>query len=155
MSITRATLVAAAIFFACAANAQPPSWNAAQTEVWKAIEQSWVDDVAENGKWPKDYIHDAYVNWGDTSAAPQYADSAIKWNRFSDESSTVLMYEISPAAIVVVGDTAVAHYDLVSVTENYKGDRSREVGRITEILIRQGRNWKWLSGVNFQPKLND
>ena len=50
--------VIAACFFAVSANAQQPSWNDAQTEVWALVEQSWVDDVAENGKWPADYILD-------------------------------------------------------------------------------------------------
>ena len=54
----------AACLFAVSAFAQQPSWNDAQSEVWALVEQSWVDDVAENGKWPADYVHDKYVSWG-------------------------------------------------------------------------------------------
>ena len=53
-------------------NAQEATWNDAQKEVWGLVQQSWMDDVAENGKWPAEYIHDSYVSWGDSSAAPRY-----------------------------------------------------------------------------------
>lgn len=144
-----------ACLFAVSANAQQPSWSDAQTEVWKLVEQSWVDDAAENGKWPGDYVHDKYVTWGDGTAAPRGKDSAITWNRFGDKSSQTLIYEITPEAIVVVKDTAVVHYNVQMVTENHKGDRSSSVGRITEVLVRDGRNWKFLAGADYEPKLND
>ncbi len=72
----------AALFLAVSTNAQEPSWNDAQSEVWALVEQSWVDDVAENGKWPADYILDKYVAWGDGNAAPRYKDATIAWSRF-------------------------------------------------------------------------
>lgn len=145
----------AAGLFAVSVNAQEPSWNDAQTEVWSLVEQSWVDDVAENGKWPADYIHDNYVSWGDADAAPRYKDSAIAWNRFGDESNDTLMYEVSPEAIAIVDGTAVVHYNVTTVTENSKGERNASVGRITEVLVRVGRSWKWIAGVDYEPKLND
>lgn len=145
----------AACLFAVSAFAQQPSWNDAQSEVWALVEQSWVDDVAENGKWPADYVHDKYVSWGDGIAAPRYKDSAIAWSRFGDESSQTLMYEVSPEAIAVEGDTAVVHYNVTTVSEDKDGKRTPNVGRITEVLVRSGRSWKWLAGVNYEPKLND
>ncbi|MGB5624813.1 MAG: hypothetical protein WBM61_03700 [Woeseiaceae bacterium] len=145
----------AACLFTVSVNAQEPSWNDAQTEVWALVEQSWVDDVAENGKWPTDYIHDNYVSWGDGDAAPRYKDSAIAWNRFGDESSNTLMYEVSPEAIAIVDGTAVVHYNVTTVTEDSKGERNASVGRITEVLVRVGRSWKWIAGVDYEPKLND
>jgi len=153
-SVIRLGAIAACVF-AVSANAQQPSWNDAQSEVWALVEQSWVDDVAENGKWPAEYILDKYVAWGDGSAAPRYKDATIAWSRFGDESSETLMYEVSPAAIVVENDTAVVHYYVTTVTKDSTGKRSRNVGRITEVLVRNGRNWKWLSGIDYVPKLND
>jgi len=135
--------------------AQAPSWSDAQREVWKAVEQSWVDDVAENDKWPDAYTHESYVAWGDDVAAPRYRDSAIKWSRFGDKASDTLIYEISPAAITVARDTAVVYYNVQMVTANSEGERDQSVGRITEVLIRDGGQWKWLGGVSFEPKLND
>ena len=45
------------LFWTVSAQAQMPTWNAEQSEVWAYVEQSWVDDVAENGRWPADYTH--------------------------------------------------------------------------------------------------
>lgn len=145
----------AACFFAFSANAQQPSWNAAQSEVWALVQQSWVDDVAENGKWPADYVLDNYVAWGDSSGGARYKEAAIAWSRFGDESNDTLMYEVSPVAIAIEKDTAVVHYYVTTITKDSSGKRSRNVGRITEVLVRSGRTWKWLSGVNYEPKLND
>ncbi|NNE60831.1 MAG: SnoaL-like domain-containing protein [Woeseia sp.] len=123
-------------------------------EVWSLVEQSWVDDVAENGKWPAAYVHDNYSAWGDDTAAPRGKDSAISWSRFADENGNTLKYELAPEAIAVANDTAVVHYNVSMVTENHEGKRSSSVGRITEVLIRDGRGWKWLGGVSYEPKLN-
>ena len=71
------------------------------------------------------------------------------------ESNDILMYEVSPEAIVVEKDTAVVHYNVTTVTKDSAGKRTRSVGRITEVLVRNGRSWKWLAGVDYEPKLND
>ena len=65
------------------------------------------------------------------------------------------MYEVSPEAIAVEGDTAVVHYNVTTVSEDKDGKRTPNIGRITEVLVRSGRSWKWLAGVNYEPKLND
>ena len=141
-TIIRLVAVAACFIFVYA-NAQQPSWNEAQSEIWALVEQSWVDDVARNGKWPADYVHDNYVSWGDNLAAPRYRDSAIAWGQFAGESSDTLMYEVSPAAIVVENDTAVVHYYATTVTENSSGERNRHpiitCGR-RQIIRKFGKN---------------
>ena len=142
-------------FMTASINAQEATWNDAQKEVWALVEQTWVDDVAENGKWPASYIHANYVTWGASMAAPRYKDSAIAWSRFSDENSKTLMYEVTPAAIVIAKDTAVVHYHATTVSEDSKGKRKQEVSRISEVLVRDGSTWKWIAGVSFEPKLND
>lgn len=143
------------VLFAVNAFAQQATWNDPQKEVWALVEQSWVDDVAENGKWPADYLHANYSAWSDDTAAPRGSASSIKWSRYSDENSTTLQYEVSPEAIAIAGGTAVVHYNVTLVTENHEGKRNSSVGRITEILVRDGKSWKWLGGVSYEPKLND
>ncbi|MFT4993360.1 MAG: hypothetical protein ACI965_000379 [Paraglaciecola sp.] len=136
------------------AHGQQPSWNDAQMQVWKVVEQSWVDDVAENGNWPKDYVHDKYVSWGADSGGPVYKDASIKWSRFGDESNDTLIYETSPAAITVEGNTAVVNYYATSVTKNADDKHKRSVVRISEVLINDGKQWKFLAGSSFEPKMN-
>lgn len=150
--ITLGSLAVLALAFN--SHAQQPSWSDAQMDVWKVVQASWVDDVAENGKWPADYVHDKYTTWSADAAGPLYKDAAIKWSRFGDESSTTLIYELSPAAITVEGNTAVVHYSATTVTENYKSDRNREVIRISETLVKSGNSWKFLAGSSFEADLD-
>lgn len=142
------------ISMAFAVNGQQPTWDAAQMEVWKVVEQSWVDDAAENGKWPNDYVHDKYVAWGADSGGPVYKDSSIKWSRFVDESYDTLIYETSPAAITVEGNTAVVNYYATTVTKDDQDKRKRSVVRISEVLVKDGNKWMFLAGSNFAPKMN-
>jgi hypothetical protein len=79
----------------------------------------------------------------------------IKWTRFGYAGNETLMYEVSPAAIVIQKDTAVVHYNVTSVIKDSSGKQSQSVGRITEVLVRNGKSWKWLAGVDYEPKLND
>ena len=72
-----------------------------------------------------------------------------KWARFSDQSNKTLMYELFPAAIVVVGDTAVVHYSFVQVVEDYEKKRERSSGGLVETLVRDGDSWKYLSLTGF------
>ena len=65
------------------------------------------------------------------------------------------MYEVTPAAIVVAMDTAVVHYHATTVTEDHKGEREQSIGRISEILVRDGGSWTWLTGISFELKLNN
>jgi hypothetical protein len=137
-----------------AAQAQQPSWNDSQMAVWKVVEQSWVDDAAENGNWPKNYVHDKYVSWGADSGGPVYKDASIKWSRFGDDASDTLIYENSPVAITVEGSTAVVNYYATTVTTNAEGKRKRSVVRISEVLVKAGKKWKFLAGSSFEPKMN-
>ena len=40
-----------------------------QKGVWKTVTDSWADEVAENGKWPTEYVHEDAHSWGATSRA--------------------------------------------------------------------------------------
>ncbi len=143
------------VLIAASTQAQRPVWNDEQTQIWTFVEQSWVDDAAENDEWPADYVHDQYVAWSDSNHAPYYRDESIAWNRFVDENSNTLWYEISPAAIVVKNDTAVVYYHSMTITEDSSGNSSRDVNGIVEVLVRDGRGWKYLSSTTFESKLND
>lgn len=140
--------------FVFSAQAQEPTWNKAQMEVWDTVQKSWVDDAAENGNWPKNYVHDKYVSWGANSGGPAYKDSSIKWSRFNNESSDTLIYDNSPVSITVEGNTAVVNYYSTSVTKNSDGKRKRSVSGISEVLIKVDKKWVFLSGSDFEPKMN-
>ncbi len=145
----------AAVLVSNTAIAQLPSWNPEQTAVWEFVEQSWVDDVAENDQWPASYVHEKVVDWGDSQVAPRGRDKLTEWSRFDDESSNVLYYEITPAAIVVEDDTAVVHYHLFIITEDHADERDTSVLGLVETLVRQNGDWRYISLSGFEPRLND
>lgn len=148
------TLFFTLFVFVFSAQAQQPTWNKSQMEVWEIVQKSWVDDAAENRNWPKNYIHNNYVSWSASSGGPSYKDSTIKWSRYSDESSDTLIYDNSPASITVADDTAVVNYYSTTVSTDSEGKRKRSVTRISEVLIREGKKWMFLSGSTFEAKMN-
>lgn len=152
MSIKSIAATAAAViaFSATSAAAQTPAWSAEQKAVWTVIEQSWVDDVAQNGKWPGDYADAQIVAWSADFPSPRTKESMIKWGRFEATQGKVLQYEIALQAIALSGNTAVVAYTLVMVREDSadkKTHRARE--GVVETLVRSGSGWKFLATTGF------
>ena len=80
----------------------------------------------------------------------------MKWSRFADESErNTLIYELFPAAIVVVGDTAVVNYNVVTISEDAKKERERESTGLVETLVRDGNTWKFLGLTSFTRDSDD
>jgi len=142
----------AALFVMAAApvaSAQMPTWSAEQTEAWKIVQQSWVDDVAQNGKWPANYADPQMVVWSAEFAAPRGKDSAVRWTKFQTTQGKVIQYELAPQSISLSGDTAVVTYALTIVTQ--RGTDKPDWGKegIVETLVRSGTGWKFLSSTSF------
>ncbi|NNC36482.1 MAG: nuclear transport factor 2 family protein [Acidimicrobiales bacterium] len=134
--------------------AQSPTWSAEQTEVWGVVVQSWVDDTAQNKKWPAEYVVDNVLSWNGAYPSPRNKDSLIKWSRFGDSQSKTLMYENTPVGIAIHGDTAVVMYTHVSVSQRGKDKPSRDMSSTTETLVRTDDGWKFISltGFDTSPK---
>lgn len=131
------------------ASAQMPTWSAEQGEAWKVVQQSWADDVAQNGKWPANYADPQMVVWSGEFAAPRGKDSAVRWTKFQTTQGKVIQYELSPQSISLSGDTAVVTYALTIVTQRGtdKPDWGKEA--IVETLVRTTTGWKFLSSTSF------
>jgi hypothetical protein len=132
--------------------AQAPTWSPQQTAVWNVVSQSWADEVARNGRWPSNYVHDNVVGWDSSWPLPRYKTSLEKWSRFQDKQRQTLEYELAPAAIAVSGDTAVVHYTGVSVTQRGQEKPEREMFGAVETLVKSGGTWKFLSVTGFDLK---
>lgn len=146
---------AAALALVCGtANAQAPTWSKEQMDVWSVVAKSWEDEAAQNGRWPGDYVHDRVVAWDNDFPAPRGKESVLKWTRFTEKTSKLLQYEVTPLAISVVGDTAVVHYGVVTVNQRVQDKPEREMGAAVETLVRTGGQWKYLSlsGFDFEKK---
>jgi hypothetical protein len=155
MRRTLGSLVIVGLFACAGAQAQMPQWSKAQEEVWGVVSASWADEQAQNGKWPSDYTHENYASMGDTSLAPRMRSDSIRWSEFGNESISMLIYQITPLAIQMAGDTAVVFYAAETVTENSEEEREQESRFIVETLVKGGGSWKFLAGANFQPDVDD
>ena len=80
---------------------------------------------------------------------PRKISSVKKWDKFNFADSKTLVHEISPAAMVVQGSTAVAHYHFSLYTQSLvgtkAGDRRTVHGRCSDVLINDGGSWKFIS----------
>lgn len=149
--------LAAGIAFATAspAAAQAPTWSAEQQAVWTVISRSWSDEIARNGRWPGQYVHQNVVSWGPEWPMPRYRESIERWTRWNDTQGRVVQHELSPAAITLAGNTAVVHYTAVSMRQREvpRGEApakpERETYGIVETLVRDGANWRFLSSSSF------
>lgn len=124
-----------------AAPAAAGDWSDAQQSVWSDVEAYWA-------QWAKGDIdgfaaamHDDYVGWSVDSPMPSSKDSSRKWMSFWSTNNSVAMYEVTPVAISIHGDTAVVHYYYSYVSKDKEGELHNEQGRWTDVLVKDGDHW--------------
>jgi hypothetical protein len=143
---TSAALAATLAFgVASAVYAQMPTWSAEQKAVWAVVEASWVDDVAGNGKWPADYADPQMTAWSAEHPSPRGKDAVARWSRFNEGQGKTIFYEITPQAIAISGNAAVASYTLVIVRQRGTEKPVTSQEAVVETLVRTGGVWKYLS----------
>jgi hypothetical protein len=135
------------IFLSPSAFAQ--EWSSDQINLWQFVEQSWVDDSKETGKWPDEYVHNSVQSWDSAWPAPRGKSSMAKWTSFRDSTSELLQYELFPHSLVIEGDTGVAFYSVVDVRRNSEGDVERSVTGIVETAVRDRDSWKYIGLTSF------
>ena len=130
-------------------------WSEAQAAVWQFVEQSWVDDAGETGKWPGEYVHPEVLNWDSDWPVPRGLSSMSKWTKMRDSRTELVAYELFPHDILVKGDTAVVFYTVVDVRTGPDGKAERDVGGVVETLVREGGSWKYLALTGFETDSDD
>ena len=148
MSHTRAgalLLAAGALVAFLAPTAEAQTWTPEQSEVWAFIEADWDAGMQKDLTRFEQNVHPSFQGWDNGNPAPRDRDSTLRWNRFGDETSTTLMQQLHPLAIIVEGNTAVAHYLYSEASEDSEGKRETTHGRYTDVLIRDGSGWKFIA----------
>jgi ketosteroid isomerase-like protein len=143
MKIRQLWLAVALLAFAGAASAQ--TWSAEQKEIWQFEETQWKMAAAKDLSWMDTMVHPNLSYWETQQHLPQDKASLVRWNRFESAGNTVLEQELFPISITVTGNLAVVHYRYVIARENYKKERERVTGRYTDILLKDGGGWKFIS----------
>lgn len=137
------------VCFCLSTSAFAQEWNAEQESLWQFVEQSWVDDAGETGKWPGEYVHDSVQSWDAGWPTPRGKASMAKWTSFRDGASELLAYELFPHSLVIEGGTGVAFYSVVDVRRNSEGEVQRSVTGLVETAVRVGSGWKYLGLASF------
>ncbi len=142
-------LVAFALLLLTPLMASGQTWSPTEQAVWDVVMDSWVEITEGNASWSDDFVHPNAVVWSDQDPMPRKISSVKKWDKIDFEASKTLVYEISPAAMVVQGSTAVAHYHFSLYTQSLvgtkAGDRRTVHGRCSDVLINDGGTWKFIS----------
>ena len=145
--------VACVMFFTVSVEAQ--TWSPEQREVWAVVEEAWQAEAAKDLTWVDRFVHPSARVWSNRYPMPRDHSSQRKWSRYRAENLTTLAHELNPVAIVVQGNTAVAHYYYSEAMEDRKGDRKTEHGRYTDVLVREDGQWKFLAWSGGESSTDD
>ena len=121
------------------------TWSNNQLEVWAVVQSQWEASMQKDATWPDRFLHESFVGWDNENPAPRDKASSDRWSRYGMENSTTLMQELYPIGIVVVENTAVAHYFYSTAAENREDERETTHGRFTDVLVRDGGTWRFLA----------
>ncbi len=128
---------------ASAAAAQ--TWSTEQQDVWKVEHQQWQMAKDKDATWMDKLVHPNLSYWDTDQVAPRGVASLKQWDRYSNANGTVLEQEIYPISMTITGNIAVAQYRYTAARENFKKDRETTSGRYTDVLIKDGGQWKFLA----------
>ena len=120
------------------------TWSAEQQAVLAVVEQSWVDDLAEDATWIDRLAHPEVLSWGSNYPVPRDQEVSRRWSEYGDENNNALIHTVSPVGVAVRGDAAVVHYYATVGGENREGERETVVSRCTDTLTRDGGTWRYL-----------
>ena len=144
---TRMVTLAAASLVLCTvagvASAQTSSSD--QQEVWKVEQQQWKMSAAKDSSWIDALTHTNLKLWETGAPMPRDKASLKHWDRYDNESATVLEQEIFPVSTTITGNVAVVQYYYMLVRENYKKDRESVTGHYTDVLIKEGGRWQFIA----------
>ena len=118
-----------------------------EQEVWDRVEQCWAayqvdaDQVAS-----LDCVHEEYSFWWAGDVLPFGKDLVRQWHTVNIEKSTVSIYDVRPAKVVVLGNVAIVHWGVRLWSENPDGSQTVSVERISMTLVKEDGVWRYLGG---------
>jgi ketosteroid isomerase-like protein len=94
-------------------------------------------------------VHPNLTFWGTNQPMPRNRASLSRWEKYdlAYNNNTVLEQELLPISVTITGNVAVAHYRYQEATENYKKERETVTGRYTDVFIKEGGRWLFITWV--------
>lgn len=120
-------------------------WSKAQLEVWNVVLESYKDIDAQDADWSSKWVFPDAMVWSMDYPMPRNRESIKRWDMYNFSGGKPHLSEYSPVAIVVHGDTAVAHYYSSSANEDREGKHETSHSRCTDVLAKDGKSWKFIA----------
>ena len=128
-----------------AAPAAGQTWTPEQQEILKFEELQWQMSKDKDLSWIDKMVHPNLSYWDTDQQSPQNKASLTRWNRYNNTNSTVLEQELFPISVTITGNIAVVHYRYTTARENMKKERETVSGRYTDVLVKEGGRWMFIS----------
>ena len=126
-------------------NVLAQTWTPDQQELWRLEEQQWNMAAAKDPSWIETMVHPNISYWGTDQPGPQNKASLARWAKYNYANSTVLEQELFPISMTITGNVAVVHYRYRVAVENYKKERETVTGRYTDVLVKEGNRWLFIT----------
>jgi ketosteroid isomerase-like protein len=121
------------------------TWSPEQQEIWRLEEQQWRMAAAKDLSWIETMVHPNLNFWASDQPMPRGRASLARWARYDSTNSTVREQELFPISVTITGNVAVAQYRYQVASENYKKERETVTGRYTDVFIREGNRWLFIT----------
>ena len=130
-------------------------WSAEQKDVWKNVEAYWYLAAKGDLDGFVSYFHESFMGWNYGAPATSTKSSREKLIKFFAPQNKTLFYNLTPVGIWVQGKFAFVDYHYMEVTENKDGKRDTDIGRWTDILIKDGGRWVMVGDHGGQTNSDD
>jgi Domain of unknown function (DUF4440) len=130
---------------AVAGAASAEQWSAEQREVWNFEQLQWKMSAAKDLSWIDTMVHQNMTYWETGAPMPRDKASLKHWGRFDADNSTTLEQELFPISATITGNVAVVQYNYMVARENHKKERETVTGHYTDVLIKEGGRWLFLT----------
>ena len=115
-----------------------------QQEVWQFIENC-QDAIAAEDDQAFDCFHDEFIGWFYPDLLPRTAEAQREFMAIQFDTTEIPAAYVTPIAVQVYGDFAIAHYFVRYVIRSQDGTDTEARDRFTDVLIKENGNWKWIS----------
>jgi ketosteroid isomerase-like protein len=121
------------------------TWSPEQQEIWRLEEQQWRMAAAKDLTWIETMVHPNLNFWQADQPTPRNKASLSRWEKYTSANNTVLEQELFPISVTITGNVAVAQYRYQVAREDYKKERETVTGRYTDVFIKEGGRWLFIT----------
>jgi len=118
--------------------------TAEQQEVWQFIENCQAAIAAEDDQ-AFECFHDDFIGWLYPDLLPRTAQAQRDFMAIQFDTTEIPATHVTPIAVQVYGDFAIAHYFVRYIIRNQDGTDTEARERFTDVLIKENGIWSWIS----------